>query len=175
MKKFSLIASALALTAATPAVAGHHAEPAASIVDTAMAADQFSTLVAAVQAADLASTLAGPGPFTVLAPTNAAFEALPSGTVDTLLQPENQSTLQSVLTYHVVAGNVSATDLIGLINDSSGSATVTTVQGGELTATLDGDNVVLTDARHRSSTITAVDIAASNGVIHVIDTVVLPN
>lgn len=175
MKKFSLVFSALALGAAAPTMAHHHTASTSTIVDTAVAAEQFSTLVAAVQAAELASTLAGPGPFTVFAPTNAAFEALPAGTVEMLLQPENRPALQSVLTYHVVAGNVSAADLIGLIEANGGSATVTTVQGGALTATLDSGNVVLTDERDRSSTVTAVDVAASNGVIHVIDTVVLPN
>lgn len=131
------------------------------IVDTAVGAGNFTTLVAAVTAAGLAETLKGPGPFTVFAPTDAAFAALPAGTVEDLLKPENKDKLVSVLTYHVVPGKVISTDL-------SEGLKATTVQGGEVTITLEGG------AKVNGATISTADIAASNGVIHVIDAVILP-
>ncbi|MCR9124784.1 MAG: fasciclin domain-containing protein [Rhodobacteraceae bacterium] len=155
---------ALALTAtmafgALPAFAGGHSN---DIVDTAIKAGTFETLVAAVQAAGLAETLTGEGPFTVFAPTDEAFAALPEGTVATLLMPENKDQLVSILTYHVVAGKVMSTDL-------TDGMTATTVQGGTITIDL-SDGVKINDA-----TVTAADIEASNGVIHVIDAVILPS
>jgi uncharacterized surface protein with fasciclin (FAS1) repeats len=133
----------------------------ADIVDTAVAAGSFTTLVAAVQAAGLVETLKGPGPFTVFAPTDAAFAALPAGTVENLLKPENKDQLVAVLTYHVIPGKVMSTDL-------SEGLKAKTVQGGEVTITLDGG------AKVDGAVISAADIAASNGVIHVIDSVILP-
>ena len=144
------------------------------IVDTAVGAGSFTTLVAAVQAAGLVDTLKGPGPFTVFAPTDAAFAKLPAGTVNTLLQPANRDTLKAVLTYHVIAGKVSAKDLIAKINASGGNASLTTVQGGKLTARLDGGNVVIVDAKGGAAIVTAADLMQSNGVIHVTDAVSIP-
>lgn len=131
------------------------------IVDTAVAAGDFTTLVAAVQAAGLVDTLKGEGPFTAFAPTDAAFAALPEGTVDTLLKPENKDQLVSILTYHVVPGAVMSSDL-------TEGMSAATVQGGEVTFTLDGG------AKVNDANITTADIAASNGVIHVIDAVIMP-
>ena len=152
-------------------------QPAAAsgtIVDAAVANPDFSTLVTAVQAAGLAETLSSAGPFTVFAPTNAAFAKLPAGTVDNLVQPAQRETLTSILTYHVVSGRVTAADLIAQIQAGGGTATLTTVQGATLTARLQGSSVVLTDAAGGTSTVTTTDVAASNGVIHVIDTVLMP-
>lgn len=146
-----------------------------TIVDVAVGNSNFSTLVTAVKAADLAGTLSGAGPFTVFAPTNDAFAKLPAGTVETLVKPENKATLAKVLTYHVVAGKVSAKDLIKEIKKGNGTATLKTVSGGNLTAKLSGDKVVLTDEKGGTSTVTMTDVKASNGVIHAIDTVVMPN
>lgn len=145
-----------------------------TIVGVAAGNDNFSTLVAAVKAAGLVDTLNGEGPFTVFAPTNAAFAALPEGTVETLLKPENKATLTAVLTYHVVAGKFDAAAVVGAIKANNGSFTVPTVQGGKLVASLKGDSVVLTDEKGNMSTVVIADVAASNGVIHAIDTVVMP-
>ncbi len=145
-----------------------------NIVAVASGNEDFSTLVAAVQAADLVETLQGEGPFTVFAPTNAAFEKLPEGTLENLLKPESKNALAGILTYHVVAGAVDAETLVGAINDNNGSYTVETVSGGKLEAKLENGNVVLTDANGNKSTVVATDVKASNGLIHVIDTVVLP-
>lgn len=165
-----------AMLLAAPAVAHNHnhEHETPNIVQTAAANDDFETLVAAVQAADLAGALSGDGPFTVFAPTDLAFDALPAGTVQTLLQPENKDALTGVLTYHVVAGRVTASDLIGLIQAGDGHAVVTTLGGGTLTARLNNGNVVLTDAADRQVLVTATDIETSNGVIHVLDRVLLP-
>ena len=145
-----------------------------TIVDIAASNDNFSTLVAAVKAADLVGTLSSDGPFTVFAPTNDAFNALPEGTVPTLLKPENKATLTGVLTYHVVAGEFKAADVIKAINDNNGSFTIKTVQGNNLTAMLNDGKVVLKDAKGNTSTVIMTDVDASNGVIHAIDTVVMP-
>ncbi len=145
-----------------------------TIVDVAVDNPDFSTLVTAVTAADLGATLSGPGPFTVFAPTNAAFAKLPEGTVAGLVKPENKATLAGILTYHVVPGNVSAEALTKMITDNAGTAELTTVNGAKLTAKIVGGNVVLTDAAGGTATVTATDVAASNGVIHVIDSVVMP-
>jgi uncharacterized surface protein with fasciclin (FAS1) repeats len=156
----------LLLAVATTAVAGHHKnmekKADKDIVDTAVAAGNFTTLAAALDAAGLVETLKGEGPFTVFAPTDAAFAALPEGTVENLLKPENKEQLVSVLTYHVVPGKVTSADVVNL--DSA-----TTVNGQSVTITVGGGKVKVDDA-----TVTAVDIAASNGVIHVIDQVILP-
>jgi len=145
-----------------------------TIVANAVNSRDHTTLVAAVKAAGLVETLSGPGPFTVFAPTNAAFAKLPAGTVDTLLQPANLATLQSVLTYHVVPGRVTAQDLMGLIRAGGGQARLTTVQGGTLTARMMGGQVVLVDARGGMARVTQANVMQSNGVIHVTDTVSMP-
>ncbi|MBT8317280.1 MAG: fasciclin domain-containing protein [Lutibacter sp.] len=145
-----------------------------NIVETAVATDDFSTLVAAVTAADLVDVLSSEGPFTVFAPTNAAFNKLPEGTLESLLKPESKKTLQTILTYHVVAGNVKAADLIGLIKKNNGKAMVKTVSGNMLTAQLKDGAAYLVDEAGNWSKITATDVNTSNGVIHIIDTVVLP-
>lgn len=144
------------------------------IVDTAVATESLSTLVAAVKAAGLVETLKSAGPFTVFAPVNDAFGKLPAGTVDTLLKPENKALLTSVLTYHVVAGKIAAKDVLAAIKKGNGKAELTTVQGGKITAMLDGKNVVLMDEKGGKSTVVMVDVKTSNGVVHVIDTVVMP-
>lgn len=146
-----------------------------TIVDVASGNSNFSTLVTAVQAADLVGTLSSKGPFTVFAPTNDAFGKLPAGTVEMLVKPENKAALTKVLTYHVVAGKVSAKDVLGMIKKGNGTATIPTVQGGKLTARLDGDKVVLTDEKGGTSTVVMTDVKASNGYIHAIDTVVMPS
>jgi uncharacterized surface protein with fasciclin (FAS1) repeats len=148
---------------------------AGDVVDTAIGSQDHTTLVAAVKAAGLVDTLKGAGPFTVFAPTNAAFGKLPAGTVDTLLKPENKAMLAGILTYHVVAGNVTAKDVMALIKKGKGKAEIKTVAGGTLTAKIDGGAVVLTDAKGHSAKVVATDLMSSNGVIHVIDSVVLPN
>ena len=144
------------------------------IVDIAASLDDFSTLVAAVKAAELVETLKSEGPFTVFAPTNKAFAKLPEGTLETLLKPENKSMLTGILTYHVVSGKVMAADVVAAIKSNDGAFTVKTVNGGTLTASIVDGNVILTDAKGNTSTINKTDVEASNGVIHVIDTVVLP-
>jgi uncharacterized surface protein with fasciclin (FAS1) repeats len=145
-----------------------------NIVETAVGSPAHSTFVAAVQAAGLAETLSGAGPYTVFAPTNAGFAKLPAGTVDTLLQPANRALLQSVLTYHVVPGRVTATDLVRMIDAGGGQARLTTVQGGVLTARLMDGRVMLTDAKGGMAHVTQADLIQSNGVIHVTDAVSLP-
>lgn len=145
-----------------------------NIVGVAASNDDFSTLVAAVQAAELVETLSGDGPFTVFAPTNDAFAKLPAGTVDGLLKPENKSKLQSILTYHVVAGKFDAAAVIEAINKNNGKFTVTTVQGGKIDLSLKDGKVMLKDANGGTSTVILADVAASNGVIHAIDNVVMP-
>ena len=174
--------AALALALATPALAedtvivgGMEMYPSKNIVENAVNSADHTTLVAAVQAAGLVDTLASAGPFTVFAPVNAAFAELPAGTVETLLKPENKATLTAVLTYHVVAGKVSAADVVAAIKAGGGKATLTTVQGGMLTATMNGPmNVVVTDENGNSANIVTYDVMQSNGVIHVIDAVLLP-
>ena len=145
-----------------------------NIVGVADANADFSTLVAAVKAANLVETLSGEGPFTVFAPTNAAFEKLPVGTVETLLKPENAAKLTALLTYHVVLGKFEATSVIEAITKNNGKFTVTTVQGGKIDLTLKDGKVILTDAKGGMSTVILADVAASNGVIHAIDSVVMP-
>jgi uncharacterized surface protein with fasciclin (FAS1) repeats len=145
-----------------------------TIVDVAVGNENFTTLVAALKAAGLVETLSSDGPFTVFAPSNDAFNKLPAGTVDNLLKPENVEKLKSVLTYHVVAGKFEAAAVIEAINKNNGKFTVTTVQGGKIDLSLKDGKVVLTDANGKTSTVAIADVAASNGVIHAIDTVVMP-
>jgi uncharacterized surface protein with fasciclin (FAS1) repeats len=144
------------------------------IVDIAAGSDDHTTLVAAVKAADLVTTLKSAGPFTVFAPTNDAFDKLPEGTVANLLKPENKSQLVKILTYHVVSGNLDATAVLDAIKKGDGKVILTTVSGGKLTASLDMGKVKLTDESGNSAFVTVTDLKGSNGVIHVIDTVVLP-
>lgn len=159
-----------------PVVGGNEMFPNKNIVENAVNSADHTTLVAAVKAAGLVDTLASAGPFTVFAPTNEAFGKLPSGTVDTLLKPENQDTLKKVLTYHVVAGRLSASDLRKKIKEGNGTAELTTVEGGKLRATIhEGKHIMLKDEKGGTSLITIADVFQSNGVIHVVDTVVMPN
>ena len=144
------------------------------IVEIAVGSDVHSTLVAAVKSADLVNTLKSAGPFTVFAPVNDAFSKLPAGTVDFLLKPENKSTLTKILTYHVVAGNLDAAAVLEAIKKGNGTASLKTVSGGILTASLDNGKVKLTDEKGGSAYVTITDLKGSNGVIHVIDAVVLP-
>ncbi|HPH45526.1 MAG TPA: fasciclin domain-containing protein [Chryseolinea sp.] len=178
MKKVILsvfgVVFAFASFAQSVMVGGAAMYPNKNIIENAVNSKDHTTLVAAVKAAGLVETLQGKGPFTVFAPTNAAFDKLPGGTVETLLKPENKATLTAVLTYHVVAGKWSASDVAKLIKDGKGKAELKTVQGGILTASMKGKDVILTDAKGNVSTITIFDVTQSNGVIHVIDTVVLP-
>lgn len=145
-----------------------------TIVDVAVDNGDFSTLVTALTAADLGTTLSGDGPFTVFAPTNDAFNKVDPSTLSGLLTPEKKADLTALLTYHVVAGELKAADVVKAITDGGGTTTLTTVQGGTLKATLDGDSVILEDAAGSKSTVILTDVDASNGVIHAIDTVVMP-
>ena len=145
-----------------------------NIVALAQDNPQASTLVTAVTAAGLAETLSGSGPFTLFAPTNAAFAKLDKATFDGLLKPESKAKLAALLKYHVVAGNVKAADLAKLIADGNGTATVTTLNGGTLKASMNGDKIVLTDAKGGKSTVTTADLVASNGTVHMVDTVAMP-
>lgn len=145
-----------------------------TVVDIAVGSKDHSTLVAAVKAADLVGTLQSAGPFTVFAPVNAAFDKLPAGTVANLLKPENKATLTKVLTYHVVAGNLDAAAVIKAVKDGKGKAVVKTVAGNSITVTVKDGKVTLTDENGGVATVVAADLKAGNGVVHVIDTVVLP-
>lgn len=146
-----------------------------NIVENAVNSKDHTTLVAAVKAAGLVETLSGKGPFTVFAPVNSAFDALPAGTVDTLLKPENKATLTKVLTYHVVAGNMDSKAIAKAIKKGNGKATFKTVSGGTLTAAMNGSDLVLTDEKGGTSKVTIADVKQSNGVIHVVDTIVMPS
>lgn len=156
-------------------VGGEAMFPDRTIVENAVNSEDHTTLVAAVKAADLVGTLSSEGPFTVFAPVNAAFEALPDGTVETLLQPENQDTLTAVLTYHVVPGALTHGELKNLIEANGGEAELTTAAGAKLTATMNGPrNIVVTDAAGGTANIVTYDVIQSNGVIHSVDKVLLP-
>lgn len=144
------------------------------VVDIAIGSADHTTLVAAVKAADLVGTLKGKGPFTVFAPTNAAFDRLPAGTVATLLKPENKATLAKILTYHVVSGDLNAAAVIAAVKAGKGKAVVTTVSGGKLTVTLHKGKVKITDEKGGSAHVTTADLKGSNGVVHVIDRVMMP-
>jgi uncharacterized surface protein with fasciclin (FAS1) repeats len=188
MNRFKKISLALLMAAAVagtatvsqaqmkdPDVGGAPMFPTKNIVENAVNSKDHTTLVAAVKAAGLVDTLEGPGPFTVFAPTNEAFAKLPAGTVDTLLKPENKDQLVKILTYHVVAGKVSSKDLMKLIKAGGGKAELKTVSGGTLTATSKGGKIMLTDEKGGMATVTIANVYQSNGVIHVIDSVLLPN
>ncbi len=159
---------------ANPMVGGAAMYPSKNIIENAVNSKDHTTLVAAVKAAGLAETLEGPGPFTVFAPTDEAFAKLPAGTVDTLVKPENKATLVKILTYHVVAGKMTAARIMSAIKAGGGAATLTTVQGEPLKASLYGGKIVLTDAKGGTSTVTIGNVMQSNGVIHVVDTVLMP-
>jgi uncharacterized surface protein with fasciclin (FAS1) repeats len=159
----------------TPIVGGQPMYPTKDIIDNAVNSADHTTLVAAVKAAGLVDTLKGSGPFTVFAPTNEAFAKLPAGTVENLLKPENKDALAKILTYHVVAGRLSAAELKKQIRAGHGQATLKTVSGGTLTAMMQGSNIVLKDEKGGMSTVTIPNVFQSNGVIHVIDTVAMPN
>lgn len=186
MKTITLVKSALftfcLLTAGlafgqkekTVEVGGAPMYPSKTIVANAVNSKDHTTLVAAVQAAGLVETLQSDGPFTVFAPTNAAFDKLPSGTVETLVKPENKGTLTGILTYHVVAGKMGAKEIAEAIKKGNGKATLTTVQGGKLTAWMEGKDLYISDENGGKAKVTIADVFQSNGVIHVIDTVVLP-
>jgi len=167
MKKVFLL-SALML------VAGFLTAQDKSIVDIAKNSGNHTILVRAVVAADLAGTLESEGPFTVFAPTNAAFEKLPKGTLSSLLEKENKDKLASILTYHVVAGNIDAAAAVAAVKKGEGKAELKTVQGEPLTVMLKGDKVVIMDAAGNKATVTAADLKGSNGVVHVIDKVLMP-
>jgi uncharacterized surface protein with fasciclin (FAS1) repeats len=158
-----------------PMVGGAAMYPTKNIIENAVNSQDHTTLVAAVKAAGLVDTLSGAGPFTVFAPTNEAFAKLPEGTVDTLLKPENKDQLVKILTYHVVAGKVSSKDLMKMIKKGGGKAELKTVQGGTITATMDMGKIMLTDEKGGKATVTIADVFQSNGVIHVIDSVLMPN
>jgi uncharacterized surface protein with fasciclin (FAS1) repeats len=161
-------------TSKTVMVGGAPMYPTKNIIENAVNSKDHTTLVAAVKAAGLVETLSSAGPFTVFAPTNAAFDKLPADTVGTLVKPENKATLTSILTYHVVPGKISAADVVAAIKKGGGKAVLTTVQGGKLTATMMGKTVMLTDAKGGMSHVTIADVNQSNGVIHVVDTVLMP-
>ena len=173
---------AIGLTLSTPVlfaatyaiVGGREMYPTKNIIQNAVNSADHTTLVAAVKAAGLVDTLEGKGPFTVFAPTNEAFEKLPAGTVDTLLKPENKARLTKILTYHVIAGKLSAAKLAAEINQGGGKATLKTVDGETLTAMMNGKMIALKDHSGNTSTVTIADVNQSNGVIHVIDSVLLP-
>lgn len=178
--RFASIGAALVLSAVSGAalaqvtVGGAPMFPSRDIIDNAVNSKDHTTLVAAVKAAGLVETLKGPGPFTVFAPTNAAFGALPAGTVDTLLKPENKGALQGVLTYHVVPGKWDAAAISKMIADGKGMASIKTVAGGTLVAKAAGGKVMVTDEKGGVAAVTIADVYQSNGVIHVVDKVLLP-
>ena len=159
----------------TVMVGGAPMYPTKNIIENAVNSKDHTTLVAAVKAAGLVETLSGPGPFTVFAPTNAAFGKLPAGTVETLVKPENKETLTKILTYHVVAGRMTAAELMKAIKAGKGTATLKTVSGGTLKATAKGKTIQLRDEKGGVSTVTIANVLQSNGVIHVVNTVLLPN
>ena len=175
MSKYRLliVSAAATLMVSAPVSAGN--TPSGNIVAAAAASPDFETLVTAVKAAKLVDTLASKGPFTVFAPTNSAFAKLDPATLQTLLKPENRDQLVKILTYHVVPGRVNSAYILQQINAGNGEATLTTVEGSKLIAKLQGGNVILVDENGGASTVTKVDLMQSNGIIHVIDTVVLPS
>ncbi len=164
-----------AQTKKDPDVGGAAMYPTKTIVENAINSPIHTTLVAAVKAAGLVDTLNSKGPFTVFAPTNDAFAKLPAGTVDTLVKPENKDTLVKILTYHVVPGRISSKQLLGLIKKGGGKYSAKTVQGEELTFTTANKMITITDAKGGTAMVTTADVFQSNGVIHVIDTVLMPN
>ena len=181
-RKFAMLIAVVAIAVASavagmdnPVVGGQQMYPTKNIIENAVNSADHTTLVAAVKAAGLVETLQGAGPFTVFAPTNEAFAKLPAGTVDTLLKPENKATLAKVLTYHVVAGSWSASDLKKQIKAGNGTAELTTVEGGKLWAAAEGNHIMLKDEKGGTTSVTIPNVFQSNGVIHVVDTVLMPN
>src|SRR5476649_1526081 len=181
MKKLIIAAFALAAIAIVPKanaqtkmVGGAAMYKTKNIVENAVNSKDHTTLVAAVKAAGLVDTLMSAGPFTVFAPDNAAFAKLPAGTVDTLLKPENKDMLTKILTYHVVAGNMDSAAIAAAIKAGNGKAELTTVSGGKLWASMKGKKLVLTDEKGGKSTVTIADVRQSNGVIHSVDTILMP-
>jgi uncharacterized surface protein with fasciclin (FAS1) repeats len=168
------LGASLAYAEMTKMVGGAPMYPSKNIVQNAVHSKDHTTLVAAVKAAGLVSTLEGAGPFTVFAPTNAAFAKLPAGTVKTLLEPANKGQLTAVLTYHVIPGRITAADLSKMIDDNGGHYTVNTVQGGALSFSKMNGGIAITDAKGDTAMVTIADVMQSNGVIHVINTVLLP-
>jgi len=182
MKKLLIPALALVAIAIAPntyaqtkMVGGAAMYPTKNIVENAVNSKDHTTLVAAVKAAGLVETLESAGPFTVFAPTNEAFDKLPKGTVETLVKPENKATLTKILTYHVVSGRISADDLMAKVKAGKGKAELKTVQGGSLWVMQDGKKLYLVDEKGGKSWITIADVNQSNGVIHVVNTVLMPN
>jgi uncharacterized surface protein with fasciclin (FAS1) repeats len=179
-----IVATAVVLGAGVAAVPSFAADPVMvggapmyvekNIIENAVNSKDHTTLVAAVKAAGLVDTLSGPGPFTVFAPVNAAFEALPAGTVDNLMKPENKDTLVHILTYHVVAGDMSGADIMAKAKAMGGKVNLTTVSGDTITAEVKGDNLWIYDESGNAAKVTIADVNQSNGVIHVIDKVLLP-
>jgi uncharacterized surface protein with fasciclin (FAS1) repeats len=176
----TLAASGLAVQAShgfaatTVTVGGAPMYPTKNIIENAVNSKDHTTLVAAVKAAGLVDTLSGAGPFTVFAPTNEAFKKLPAGTVESLVKPESKATLTKILTYHVIAGKISAQDLAAMVDKGGGTAKLTTVEGDTLTVMRKGRHLTLTDDKGDVAMVTIADVFQSNGVIHVIDTVMLP-
>ena len=171
----STASAQMGMAGSDPMVGGAAMYPTKSIVQNAVASPDHTTLVAAVKAAGLVDTLSGPGPFTVFAPTNEAFDKLPPGTVDTLVKPENKAMLTKILTYHVVSGAYTAKTLMKMIKAGGGATSLTTVQGEPLTVTQMGHHLMVTDAKGDVAHVTIGDVIQSNGVIHVVDTVLMPN
>lgn len=167
--------SKMGMSGKTKMVGGAAMYPTKDIIDNAVNSKDHTTLVAAVKAAGLVETLKGDGPFTVFAPTNSAFDKLPKGTVDELVKPANKATLTKILTYHVVAGKMDRKAIAAAIKNGNGKAELTTVEGGKLWAWMDGDKLVLKDEKGGMSTVTIADVYQKNGVIHVVDTVLMPN
>ena len=172
---FGASAASAQMSNDNPMVGGAAMYKTKNIVENAVNSADHTTLVAAVKAAGLVDTLATAGPFTVFAPVNSAFEKLPAGTVETLLKPENKATLTKILTYHVVAGNIDSKAVLKAIKKGNGKAELTTVAGGKITAMLEGGKVVIMDEKGGKSYVTIADVRQSNGVIHVVDSVLLPN
>jgi uncharacterized surface protein with fasciclin (FAS1) repeats len=171
----TLVAAFGIMAATNPMVGGHEMFPTRNIVQNAMNSNDHTTLVAAVKAAGLVDTLQGPGPFTVFAPTNEAFSKLPAGSVDGLLMTENKATLTKILTYHVVAGRLGSKEIAQAIKNGHGKAELNTVSGGKLWISMQGKDIVLADEKGGMAKVTISNVYQSNGVIHVIDTVLLPN
>jgi uncharacterized surface protein with fasciclin (FAS1) repeats len=172
---FAQMASMDSMSMTDPMVGGAAMYPTKNIVENAMDSNDHTTLVAAVKAGGLVDTLEGPGPFTVFAPTNEAFAKLPPGTVGTLVKPENKAVLDKILTYHVVSGRYTAADLMKMVADGGGTATLTTVEGEPLTVTQMGQQLLIHDVKGDVARVTIGNVIQSNGVIHVVDTVLMPN
>ena len=171
---FAMVVTSASFAQKTVMVGGAAMYPSKNIIENAVNSKDHTTLVAAVKAAGLVETLQGAGPFTVFAPTNMAFDKLPKGTVETLVKPENKKMLTNILTYHVVSGKMNAKDIDKAIKAGNGKATLKTVSGGILTAWMKGKDLYLTDEKGGSSKVTIADVNQSNGVIHVVDTVLMP-